>query len=191
MKITNDTVVDIFNAFPLPVFVSNKDLEIIHFNDTAKILFENIVKAGSNKLCGKLFGCAYEHKSDNGCGTTKYCSDCVIRSMVEKLAEGEKEFRKLSHLQIMKNGYVEDITLLVSGKCIELQGEELVILTFENITELIDIRKKITICMHCKKIRYTEIEWQDAEEYFYKHSNLRFFNGICPKCIEEEYNHSK
>lgn len=187
MNILNDTLVNIFNSFPLPVFVADKNLKILHFNEAATVFVEQAEKRGTNKLCGKLLACSHERKSENGCGTTPYCSDCVIRTMVEKLDEGEKEFRKLSNMQILKNGYVEDMTLLVSGKYIELQGQEAVILTLENITELIDIRKVITICMHCKKLRNSEIEWQDVEEYFYKHTNLRFSHGICPVCLQKEY----
>ncbi len=191
MKIISSPLVNIFNAFPLPVFVANKNLEIKYFNDAAKELFENTETPKSNKLCGKLLSCAHERRSEAGCGSTPYCKDCVIRSMVETLSTGEKKFRKLSHMQLLKNGFIEDVTLLVSGKCIELENTELVILTLENITELIDIRKEITICMHCTKLRKTEKEWQDVEEYFYKNSNLCFTNSICPTCLESEYDHNK
>ena len=45
----------------------------------------------------------------------------------------------------------------------------------------------IPICANCKKIRNTEDQWQQMEEYIAQHSLARFSHGICPECTRQLY----
>ena len=45
----------------------------------------------------------------------------------------------------------------------------------------------IPICANCKKIKNTEDQWEQIEQYITKHSLAQFSHGICPDCARELY----
>ncbi len=42
----------------------------------------------------------------------------------------------------------------------------------------------LSICMHCKKIRAGEDNWQQVEHYVADHTDVVFSHGMCPECHE-------
>ena len=71
-----------------------------------------------------------------------------------------------------------DAYLLVTTAPLAFDGEQYVILTIENIDELVE---------QCKKIRNEEEYWDDVETYFKTHLDLDFTHGICPDCMHRLY----
>ena len=45
----------------------------------------------------------------------------------------------------------------------------------------------IPICANCKKIKNTEDQWEQIEQYITKHSLAQFSHGICPDCARLLY----
>jgi hypothetical protein len=45
----------------------------------------------------------------------------------------------------------------------------------------------IPICSNCKKIKNTEDQWEQIEQYITKHSLAQFSHGICPDCTRKLY----
>jgi len=45
----------------------------------------------------------------------------------------------------------------------------------------------LPICASCKRIRDTEGQWSELEEYIENHSEAEFSHGICPDCMEKLY----
>ena len=45
----------------------------------------------------------------------------------------------------------------------------------------------IPICANCKKIKNTEDQWEQIEQYITKHSLAQFSHGICPDCVRQLY----
>jgi hypothetical protein len=45
----------------------------------------------------------------------------------------------------------------------------------------------IPICANCKKIKNTEDQWEQIEQYISKHSLAQFSHGICPDCARLLY----
>jgi hypothetical protein len=45
----------------------------------------------------------------------------------------------------------------------------------------------LPICANCKKIRNTEDQWEQIEEYITKHSLAHFSHSICPDCARQLY----
>jgi len=48
--------------------------------------------------------------------------------------------------------------------------------------ELASLRGLLPICMVCKKIRSTEGDWVQLEQYIRDHSHAEFTHGLCPGC---------
>jgi len=46
------------------------------------------------------------------------------------------------------------------------------------------LRDLLPMCAWCRKIRDDEELWLGLEEYFTRHSNMRFSHGICPECAK-------
>jgi hypothetical protein len=45
----------------------------------------------------------------------------------------------------------------------------------------------IPICANCKKIKNTEDQWEQIEQYISKHSLAQFSHGICPDSARKLY----
>jgi hypothetical protein len=45
----------------------------------------------------------------------------------------------------------------------------------------------LPICANCKKIKTTEDQWEQIEEYITKHSLAQFSHSICPDCARLLY----
>ena len=45
----------------------------------------------------------------------------------------------------------------------------------------------IPICAHCRKIRNTENQWEQMENYITRHSLSQFSHSICPDCARKLY----
>jgi integral membrane sensor domain MASE1 len=57
----------------------------------------------------------------------------------------------------------------------------------EALTEIHKLRGMIPICAWCSKIRTTAGDWQDIENYLRVCTQAEFSHGICPECLEQQY----
>ena len=178
---------DVLNAFPSPVLIVNRDLEIQDANRAFLDFSGRDATQLLRKLCGDLMHCVHAKGSSEGCGSTEHCDDCVLRQIAVTLKADTKIVRRLSHMKLDRDGKVEDIWLLVSGSPFNYEGEELVILTLEDVTELSELRRMIPICSHCRKVRDDEDYWRGVENYLEKFTGVQFSHSICPDCAKKHY----
>lgn len=178
---------DVLNAFPSPVLIVNRNLEIQDANRAFLEFYGRDAKRLLRKLCGDLMECIHAKGSSDGCGTTPFCDDCVLRQIAETLETDNKIVRRLSHMKLDRQGMVEDVWLLVSGSPFNYEGEDFVILTLEDVTELAELRRMIPICSHCRKVRDDTDYWRGVENYFEKFTGVQFSHSICPDCAQKHY----
>lgn len=72
----------------------------------------------------------------------------------------------------------------------KLAGEERDRLLAElqaTMAELRTLQAILPICAYCRKIRDDNNYWQSVEEYISQHTSSQFSHGICPTCIESEF----
>jgi DNA-binding response OmpR family regulator len=55
------------------------------------------------------------------------------------------------------------------------------------VDEIKLLRGILPICMGCGKIRTDRESWEKIEEYLSKHIDIKFSFGLCPDCIEKNY----
>lgn len=177
----------ILDSFPSPVLIVDSNLQIYDVNRAATELVGEQQDILMRRLCGDLLHCIHASQSKGGCGTTEHCPDCVLRQTAEAVTEGASRFRQLSEMQIEKNGEVRKIWLLISGSLFEYEEQKLVLVTLEDITELIELRTMLPICSHCRKVRNDKNYWQNVEDYLEKHTDIQFSHGICPECLKKHY----
>ena len=187
----------LLDAFPSPVLIVDHDLQIHDANLAAGDFLLKEGQAFLRRFCGDLMQCIYARESEGGCGTTEFCTDCVMRQTVEAVAAGKKVFRCTSAMKLERDGKVHHVWFLVTGAPFEYENMNLVTLTLEDITELVELRRIIPICSHCKKVRDDANFWHSVEDYLYRYSGVRFSHGVCPDCARRYYpnlsegNHNK
>ena len=179
----------IFDAFPSPVLIVDSKLQIHDANRACLEMFNRKTSIIHKRLCGDLIRCVNAKESETGCGTTKHCPSCIIRQTADDVMNGRDAFRRLGKIRIEKKGQKQQAWLLVSGSLFAYQNDTLAIVTLEDISELMDLRKMIPICMHCRKLRDDEDYWHSVENFFTKYTDVEFTHSLCPECAKKHYPH--
>ncbi|MCP3889846.1 MAG: hypothetical protein GY702_13375 [Desulfobulbaceae bacterium] len=177
----------VLDAFPSPVLIVDHHMQILDANSRADELIDSETDFYLHRLCGDLLHCLHAKQSEGGCGTTEHCPDCVLRQTVNAVAAGEKTFRRISQLNMEKHGKSLRQWFLISGSEFEYMDQKNVILTMEDVTEIVELRRLIPICANCKKVRDDNNYWQEVEKYLDEHTGVQFSHGICPECVDEMY----
>ena len=177
----------ILDAFPSPVLIVDRNLQIYDFNRAAADLVGKKPDILLRRLCGDLLQCIHAKRSKGGCGTTEHCKDCVLRQTAEAVTEGKSTTRRLAEMSIEKKGQTQEVWFMVSGSLLEYEGQKLALISLEDVTELIELRSMIPICSHCRKVRDDKNFWQSVEEYFVNHTQINFTHSICPECAQKHY----
>jgi PAS domain-containing protein len=183
----NDVIETILNAIPLPIFLVDEDVRIFWCNQGAAPLLDREPELVLLRRCGEVFHCLHAIESTAGCGHTEFCKDCPIRNSVQQSMQGQRVERKKNRMKLAGKDKVMEINLLVTTAPFNYQGESLVLLILEDISELIQLKSLVPICAYCKKIRDDKAFWQSVENYFKEHLSLDFSHGVCPECEEKLY----
>ena len=56
-----------------------------------------------------------------------------------------------------------------------------------SLNEIKTLKRLLSMCAHCKKIRAENGVWQELEDYMWEHAETQFSHGICPDCTREFY----
>jgi len=180
-------LISMLDAFPSPVLIVDADMTILDANRAAENLMGPEPDFYLRRLCGDLMHCIHAKKVDAGCGTTEHCPDCALRQAVDAVTAGENTIRRMSRLKMEKEGKTRQVWFLVSGTAFEYMDQRNVILTLEDVTEIVELRRLIPICAECKKVRDDNDYWQEVEKYLRAHTNVQFTHGICPDCSDKLY----
>jgi len=178
---------EIFDAIPAMLVIVDDDVRILHVNTTASIGLGLNIQEVHNKRGGEALHCVHSTEVPEGCGHAPTCTDCVIRNSVKMAVQGGKTFRKGTRMEFGTNDKKTELHLLVSASPFLYSEKHYVLLTIENVSELIQLKSLLPICMHCKKIRNDEGYWKDIAEYFRAHLDVDFSHGLCHDCLKKHY----
>jgi PAS domain-containing protein len=177
----------ILDAIPVPVLVADHETRITDANRAALQMIGDEPEFALRRLCGEVLHCLHALRAPDGCGTTEYCSDCAIRKSIEKTRQGQATTRSRYEMKTLRDGEERNFHLLVTASPFDFEGEPLVLLILEDMTELMELRNLLPICANCKKIRGVDEYWEQLESYLSKHTDLDFTHSICPDCVAELY----
>ncbi len=177
----------IINTIPAALFILDSEVRILGINTSATELINQESKVTLRKLCGDVLHCFHAQNAHKGCGTTKYCPDCVIRSSVQTSCQGKTIVKKKAELLVQKGQTTQSCIFLISASPFTHKGETLSILSMEDITELMLLKKFIPICAECKKIRNDDDYWENIERFLKEEYGTQMSHGICPDCIKKLY----
>ena len=94
---------------------------------------------------------------------------------IEELEKQKKELERLVEVKTRELLSINDVLL---RKNTELEKALQEVKTLEGL---------IPICANCKSFRDDAGYWQSIEEYFDKHSDIKFSHGICDTCLKKLY----
>jgi len=178
---------EIFDAIPAMLLIVDDDVRILHVNAAASSGLGLDIREVHRKRGGEVLHCIHSMDVPEGCGRAPACTDCVIRNSVRMAVRGGKTFRKGTRMEFGTGAMMKELHLLVSAAPFLHEEKRYVLLTIENVSELIQLKSLLPICMHCKKIRNDEGYWKDVAEYFKVRLDVDFTHGLCNECFEKHY----
>ncbi|MCX5893752.1 MAG: hypothetical protein NTW80_12435 [Deltaproteobacteria bacterium] len=182
-----DIVVSLLDAIPSPIFLVDDDVKIIGYNLAASQMLSSEPELIIRRRAGEVLHCLHSTEAPGGCGRAEFCQDCLVRNTVYESLLGRRVVRRKIKMELVQEGHSREIYLLVTTAPCNYQGNSLVLLILEDISELMEIKSILPICAHCKKIRNDQKYWQSVEKYFGEHMDLEFTHGICPDCVQKFY----
>lgn len=182
-----DFLREVFDAIPAMLVIVDEDVRILHVNTTASTGLGLDISKVYNKRGGEALACVHSTEVPEGCGKSPSCEDCVIRNSVRQAIDGGNVYRTGTRMKFGLGEKQSDLHLMISAAPFMHNGKNYVLLTIENVSELIQLKSLLPICMHCKKIRNDDGYWKDVAEYFNTHLDVDFSHGICDDCLEKHY----
>jgi PAS domain-containing protein len=182
-----DLVGTVLDAIPSPIFVVDDDVQIIGYNLAASQMLAQEPDLVLRRRAGEILHCLHSTETPEGCGRATACKDCPVRNAVKETLAGRQVVRTRARMELVQGDEVKEIFLLATAASFAHQGQSLVLLILEDISELMELKKILPICTHCKKIRNDQEYWQGVETYFEEHLDLDFSHGICPECTKKLY----
>jgi PAS domain-containing protein len=179
---------EVFDAIPAMLLIVDSDVKILHLNAMASVGLSLDIKAVYKKRGGEALHCI---NSADGCGRAEVCRDCIIRNAASNAMQGDKTYRKATRMEFRDGGTKKELHLLVTASPFHYDGTTYVLLTLENVSELIQLQSLLPICMHCKRIRNDEGYWNDVAVYFHERLDVDFSHGLCNECLEKLYPEQK
>lgn len=175
------SIQSVLNAMPHPVFVVDNDVKILAYNQKA----ENQMTEGFilNRRGGEILNCLHAAGNGEGCGKSPACKKCEIRNSVCQVTQtGELIRKKIKIDSPGTNGNHVPNHLLITVAPFEFSNESYVLMTIEDINDLIELQNFVPICSKCKNIKNENNYWIRLEKFFKDHLNLDFSHGCCPDC---------
>lgn len=184
---SDNFVMSYLDIIPAIVMVVDDDVRILNYNQSTGEAFGFQKDAVLLKRGGEALHCIHSYETEEGCGHSVACKECVIRNSVNLAVTDRKTHRMQTKMSIKSGNDITDIDCLITAAQVVYEDENRVVLVIEDISELISLRKLIPICANCKKIRNDTDFWENVEEYLTSQMNLNFSHGICPDCMRELY----
>lgn len=125
----------LFDAMPLPVFVVDKDVNVLECNAAAARLFEPDRQTGNRQKTGDILNCLHTTETSTGCGGASACSDCGLREAIRSAARGKSVTRQWAELELLKRGKPVKVELRVSCQPFTYERSALILLVLEGLND--------------------------------------------------------
>lgn len=173
------------DANPAMIFVVDEDVRVYAWNRGA----ERVLNRAEGEILGRRGGdvlhCINHGEDGSVCGQTEECGNCLIRGAVRKAREEDSASRNRSMLELRRGEEVISFFALITAVPFHHDGQDLVLLTIEDINELAKLWSILPVCSVCKKVRDDQQDWSEMEQYLKTHHDMKFTHGYCPECQEK------
>ena len=177
----------LFDTIPSPSLIVDHDVRILDMNSKAHALLGADGGAVLRMRGGEVLHCLHAKASPEGCGHAEFCKECVVRSSVKDAVLGGRPHRKSTRFDVVSASGVAEIHFLVTAAPFSHDGETIVLLILEDVSELVLLRSFVPICAWCKRIRNDENFWESVETYFMSRTDIDFSHAICDECRDKHF----
>ena len=177
----------VIDTIPTAIFIIDDETRVLDLNNSASQLIGKEKGQVLFNLCGEMLHCFNAKNSTDGCGTTEFCPDCVVRNTIKEACAGNTVVKRRADLLIQKENDKSDIVFSVSASPLKHDEKTLSVFSMEDITEIVLMQKLIPICSHCKSVRNDNEYWETIEQFLNRKNGFNFSHGICPDCVEKFY----
>jgi transcriptional regulator with PAS, ATPase and Fis domain len=134
----------LIDSLPCGFMVLDEEGRVQVMNNITERVFGITEQTAIGKQQGEALNCIHVLESSARCGSTGYCSDCQTRKLAfSALSKNRKQTGK-TYLQLLINGQLRNLTLLLSAVPFSFADQRSVILLIENISELIPLSPPIS-----------------------------------------------
>ena len=124
----------LFDAMPLPVFVVDKDVNVLECNAAAARLFKPGRQTTRQRKAGDILHCLHTTESPKGCGGAAACSDCGLRAAVRAASQGQSVRRQWAEMELVRRGRAVKVELRVSCQPFTYDRSTFVLLVLEGLS---------------------------------------------------------
>ena len=129
-----------FESIPCGMMIVDSDRRIQALNNVMEHGFNVCMSEAIDSRAGGLIGCMLASEGPKVCGSGENCQGCGIWNTCLEALSGGQAYRNKAKIQVLVDGIPRELTILVSAAPIEYDGERLVIIILEDITELNTLR---------------------------------------------------
>jgi len=134
----------LIDSLPCGFMLLDEEGRVQVMNNITERVFGITGQMAMGKKRGEVLGCIHILESSARCGSTGYCSGCETRKLVlSALSENRKQTAK-TYLQLVINGQLRNLTLLLSAVPFSFADQRSVILLIEDISKLIPISPPVS-----------------------------------------------
>jgi PAS domain-containing protein len=181
----NSVLRSVLDAIPSLVFLTDGNVKILDANRAAREWLGTESGRSFGQLGGEILRCVVARDAENGCGSGDCCPACAIRRSVGVVNAGRTVHRQPAHMVIETGKRSEDHWFLVSASPVVLDGQGLVMLVLEEVSQLVELRESLPFCPGCGRPRGDALASQQAEHFLWKHAGFWFPHELCADCLRE------
>jgi PAS domain-containing protein len=123
----------LFDAMPLPVFVVDRDVNILEYNTAAARLMGQEQPGSKHRRGGDVLHCLHAAKTPDGCGRMPACGNCQLRESVRAASRGETVTRQWAEMELFQTGGPAKVSLRVSCQPFTYGKRDFVLLVLEGL----------------------------------------------------------
>ena len=123
----------VFDAMPLPVFVVDKDVNVLECNAAAARLLKVEMPRGKPSRIGDVLHCLHASNTAGGCPCPPRCRDCRLRESVRAASEGHAVMRQWAEMELFEEGRPTKVSLRVSCQPFTYGKSSFVLLVLEGL----------------------------------------------------------
>ena len=181
----------ILDAYPAPSLVVDDDGRALFINRAGRQMLGLEAQGAAEQVLlkkgGDLLSCIRASETPAGCGHSPACKTCVIRMSVNRAVAGNTVMRARAFLQVKRPAGPAEAHFLVSAAPVRQGKRAAVIVTLEDLSEILQLKSLLPICFHCRKVRTGEDYWMTVEAYFKQNADIDFSHALCAECLEKHY----
>jgi PAS domain-containing protein len=173
----------ILDAIPASIFMVDKDVEVLGVNRKALLMLSQDPEAVIRRPAGEVLHCIHSTETPKGCGTAEACRECRVRAAVGKSFRDNQVVRHKVEMELVSQGDVNPISLLITTTPFEFQQKVFVLLILEDISELMDLMDLLPVCAHCKEVIDAGQIRQSVKQQLKEKFKVVCPDQLCAKCM--------